>query len=79
MLAEYSPDTGNFTQIARQLLKEVAKRPGADRRSYAAQQCIFHYIADEQGLIVLCMADADAGSRIPFAYLQDIQVISALS
>jgi len=73
VLAEYSPDTGNFTQIARQILKEVAKRQGADRRSYAAQSSIFHYIVDEQGLVVLCMADSDAGSRIPFAYLQDIQ------
>jgi len=73
VLAEYSPDTGNFTQIARQLLREVAKRPGADRRSYAAQQCVFHYIVDEQGLVVLCMADVDTGTRIPFAFLQDIQ------
>jgi len=73
VLAEYSPDTGNFTQIARQILQEVAKRRGADRRSYAAQDSIFHYIVDEMGLVCLCMAHSSAGSRVPFAFLQDIQ------
>jgi len=74
VLAEYSPETGNFTQIARQLLAEVTKRnSGPDRRSYAAGNNVFHYIVAENNLVVLCMADREAGSRVPFAFLQDIQ------
>eukprot|EP01087_Luapelamoeba_hula_P015872 TRINITY_DN4800_c0_g1_i1.p1 TRINITY_DN4800_c0_g1~~TRINITY_DN4800_c0_g1_i1.p1 ORF type:complete len:273 (+),score=55.09 TRINITY_DN4800_c0_g1_i1:42-860(+) len=73
VLVEYSRDTGNFTQIARQLLVEIQRgNAGSDRRSYASGNMVFHYI-NQDNVTVLCMADEEAGSRIPFAFLQDIQ------
>src|SRR5690606_588895 len=33
---------------------------------------VFHYMSSEDGLIVLCMADAQTGNRVVFSYLQDI-------
>ncbi|KAL6061318.1 Vesicle-associated membrane protein 711 [Balamuthia mandrillaris] len=71
VLAEYSPNTGNFMDIARQLLREIPLHK--HRKSYAAQNTIFHYMVDDGGLIFLCMADADSGHRIPFSFLEDIR------
>lgn len=70
MLAEFSGTTTNASAIARQLLE---KAPGNDDMnvSYSQDRFIFH-VKRTDGLTVLCMADENAGRRIPFAFLEDI-------
>jgi vesicle-associated membrane protein 7 len=69
VLAEYSPNTGNFTDIARQLVREIPLH--SHKKSYAAKNMVFHYMAEDSGLIFMCMADADFGHRVPFMFLDD--------
>eukprot|EP01088_Endostelium_zonatum_P001992 TRINITY_DN12413_c0_g1_i1.p1 TRINITY_DN12413_c0_g1~~TRINITY_DN12413_c0_g1_i1.p1 ORF type:complete len:225 (+),score=26.46 TRINITY_DN12413_c0_g1_i1:70-744(+) len=73
VLAEYSPNSGNFTGIARQLLREVPIHK--HKKSYAAQNTIFHYMVDDNGLVFLCMADSESGHRVPFSFLEDVRTI----
>ncbi|KAL8090042.1 vesicle-associated membrane protein 711 [Apium graveolens] len=70
VLAEFSGTTTNASAIARQLLE---KAPGNDDMnvSYSQDRYIFH-VKRTDGLTVLCMADENAGRRIPFAFLEDI-------
>lgn len=70
MLAEFSGTATNASAIARQLLE---KAPGNDDMnvSYSQDRFIFH-VKRTDGLTVLCMADENAGRRIPFAFLEDI-------
>lgn len=70
VLAEFSGTTTNASAIARQLLE---KAPGNDDMnvSYSQDRFIFH-VKRTDGLTVLCMADENAGRRIPFAFLEDI-------
>lgn len=70
MLAEFSGTTTNASAIARQLLE---KAHGNDDMnvSYSQDRFIFH-VKRTDGLTVLCMADENAGRRIPFAFLEDI-------
>lgn len=70
VLAEFSGTTTNASAIARQILE---KAPGNDDMnvSYSQDRYIFH-VKRTDGLTVLCMADENAGRRIPFAFLEDI-------
>ncbi|WFD21220.1 hypothetical protein MCAP1_003481 [Malassezia caprae] len=45
----------------------------APRLSYAYEQWLFHYMADDEGLVYLAVADAAMGRRVPFAFLAEMQ------
>ncbi|WOG87776.1 hypothetical protein DCAR_0207007 [Daucus carota subsp. sativus] len=70
VLAEFSGTTTNASAIARQILE---KAPGNDDMnvSYSQDRYVFH-VKRTDGLTVLCMADENAGRRIPFAFMEDI-------
>lgn len=70
MLAEYTGTSGNFTTVTRRILEKIP--PQDDKKSYGYDRHMFHYIVDD-GITYLCMADADFGMRIPFAFLEDIK------
>jgi len=40
---------------------------------FHSKRQIFHYMSSVDGLIVLCMADAQTGNRVAFSFLQDVQ------
>uniref|UniRef100_A0A7N0R8D4 Uncharacterized protein n=1 Tax=Kalanchoe fedtschenkoi TaxID=63787 RepID=A0A7N0R8D4_KALFE len=70
VLAEFSATATNASAIAKQLLDKL---PGNEDShvSYSQDRFIFH-VKRTDGLTVLCMADDNAGRRIPFAFLEDI-------
>ncbi|CAI8586700.1 unnamed protein product [Vicia faba] len=70
VLAEFTGTTTNASAIARQILEKI---PGANDThvSYSQDRYIFH-VKRTDGLTVLCMADENAGRRIPFAFLEEI-------
>lgn len=45
----------------------------APRLSYAYEQWLFHYMADDDGLVYLAVADAAMGRRVPFAFLSEVK------
>lgn len=72
VLAEASVNPGgNEGEIARQILQTVPP-DAALKKSYGYQGQVFHYTSSEDGLIILCMADAATGNRVAFSFLQDI-------
>jgi len=71
VLAEYSPKTGNFTEIVRKILNQIPIH--RHKKTYAADDTLFHYLVDDNGLVFMCMADTAAGHRIPFALLDDVR------
>jgi len=71
VLAEGMLNPGNHTVIARRILEKIPKR--AHKKSYSYEGHVFHYLAEDDGLVVLCMADANTGHRISFACLGDIK------
>ncbi|KAL3675283.1 hypothetical protein R1sor_025231 [Riccia sorocarpa] len=72
VLAEFSAASGNASTIARRILEKLPA--AADTRvSYSQDRHIFH-ILKADGLTYLCMAHDSFGRRIPFAYLEDIQM-----
>ncbi|KAI5063861.1 hypothetical protein GOP47_0020531 [Adiantum capillus-veneris] len=74
VLAEFSAASGNAGAIARRLLENLAIAAGGDTRlSFAQDRYVFHIMRSEQ-LTFLCMANDTFGRRIPFAYLEDIQM-----
>lgn len=72
VLAEYSVVAGNASTIARRIL-EKSGTSGDNRISYTQDRHVFHILRSE-GLTFLCVADAQFGRRIPFAFLDDIQM-----
>eukprot|EP00005_Dracoamoeba_jomungandri_P006400 CAMPEP_0174262302 /NCGR_PEP_ID=MMETSP0439-20130205/12897_1 /TAXON_ID=0 /ORGANISM="Stereomyxa ramosa, Strain Chinc5" /LENGTH=190 /DNA_ID=CAMNT_0015346993 /DNA_START=53 /DNA_END=622 /DNA_ORIENTATION=+ len=72
-LAEYSPKSGNFKQIARQIIKEIPK--ANDKKSFKTQNYLFHHVSLANGLVFLCMVEGTGESqfRIPFMFLDDIK------
>ncbi|XP_058743084.1 vesicle-associated membrane protein 711-like [Vicia villosa] len=70
VLAEFTGTTTNASAIARQILEKI---PGDNDThvSYSQDRYIFH-VKRTDGLTVLCMADENAGRRIPFAFLEEI-------
>ncbi|CAL1375022.1 unnamed protein product [Linum trigynum] len=70
VLAEFSATATNASAIAKQILGKI---PGNDDShvSYSQDRYIFH-VKRTDGLTVLCMAEENAGRRIPFAFLEDI-------
>jgi len=72
VLAEYSPHTGNFVTIARQILQNAAFQK-AGKKSYVYGGKIFLYMKDDEGLIYLCMTDDENSYRVPFALMEDLR------
>ncbi|XP_019434739.1 PREDICTED: vesicle-associated membrane protein 711-like [Lupinus angustifolius] len=70
VLAEFSATSSNANTIAKQILDKI---PGTNDThvSYSQDRYIFH-VKRTDGLTVLCMADDNAGRRVPFAFLEEI-------
>uniref|UniRef100_A0A0E0QWC4 Longin domain-containing protein n=2 Tax=Oryza TaxID=4527 RepID=A0A0E0QWC4_ORYRU len=78
VLAEFSAVSGNAGAVARRILEKLP--PDAESRlCFAQDRYIFHVLrspppAAADGLTFLCMANDTFGRRIPFLYLEDIQM-----
>ncbi|CAH9090407.1 unnamed protein product [Cuscuta epithymum] len=70
VLAEHSATQTNASAIARQILEKIPGNTDSNV-SYSQDRYIFN-VKRTDGLTVLCVADDDAGRRIPFAFLEDI-------
>lgn len=74
VLSEFSVAAGNANAVARRILEKLPV-DGDARVSYTQDRHVFHILRGSHGnLIFLCMADAPFGRRIPFAFLDDIQM-----
>eukprot|EP00013_Stygamoeba_regulata_P026258 CAMPEP_0177658608 /NCGR_PEP_ID=MMETSP0447-20121125/16917_1 /TAXON_ID=0 /ORGANISM="Stygamoeba regulata, Strain BSH-02190019" /LENGTH=185 /DNA_ID=CAMNT_0019163257 /DNA_START=50 /DNA_END=604 /DNA_ORIENTATION=+ len=65
----FSP--GNHTVIARSILTKIPDK--SHKKSYAYQGQVFHYMADENKLVCLCMCDSSVQTRVAFLCLQEIK------
>uniref|UniRef100_A0A0E0B7Y9 Longin domain-containing protein n=1 Tax=Oryza glumipatula TaxID=40148 RepID=A0A0E0B7Y9_9ORYZ len=78
VLAEFSAVSGNAGAVARRILEKLP--PDAESRlCFAQDRYIFHVLRSPpptaaDGLTFLCMANDTFGRRIPFLYLEDIQM-----
>ncbi len=61
---------GNFEEIARQILKKASDIPS--KKTFTAQNYMFH-VQNDRGVTFLCVAEAELGHRIPYAFLNDIK------
>eukprot|EP00271_Cylindrocystis_brebissonii_P016168 TRINITY_DN39422_c0_g1_i1.p2 TRINITY_DN39422_c0_g1~~TRINITY_DN39422_c0_g1_i1.p2 ORF type:complete len:220 (+),score=53.64 TRINITY_DN39422_c0_g1_i1:171-830(+) len=74
VLAEFSALAGNVSSVARRILEKL-EHDGETRLSYMIDTNVFHVLMEEGGpLVFLCMADQQFGKRIPFVFLEDIQM-----
>jgi vesicle-associated membrane protein 7 len=69
ILAEYTPNTGNFAQVTKKILEKI--KPEEGRMTFLYDQHSFHIIVKE-GLTFLCMADEAFGRRVPFTFLEAV-------
>ncbi|KAL6857067.1 hypothetical protein ACP4OV_018449 [Aristida adscensionis] len=79
VLAEFSAVSGNAGAVARRILERLPPPPAAEPRLCLAQdRFIFHILRDPSaaaaGITFLCMANDTFGRRVPFLYLEDIQM-----
>nr|ACG37043.1 vesicle-associated membrane protein 714 [Zea mays] len=74
VLAEFAAVSGNAGAVARRILEKLP--PDAESRlCFAQDRYIFHVLrSDAAGITFLCMANDTFGTRIPFLYLEDIQM-----
>nr|GMD64655.1 vesicle-associated membrane protein 714 [Ipomoea batatas] len=72
VLAEFSAVTGNTGAVARRILEKL---PGEaeSRLCFSQDRYIFHILRSD-GLTFLCMANDTFGRRMPFSYLEDVQM-----
>uniref|UniRef100_A0A1J3GR17 Vesicle-associated membrane protein 711 n=1 Tax=Noccaea caerulescens TaxID=107243 RepID=A0A1J3GR17_NOCCA len=70
ILAEFSATSTNANTIAKQILEKIPG-DGDSHVSYSQDRYVFH-VNRTDGLTTLCMADENAGRRIPFSFLEDI-------
>jgi vesicle-associated membrane protein 7 len=61
-----------FLTAAETVLTRIEPKNAA-RLSYSYENWLFHYVADESGLIYLCTADGEMGRRLPFGFLSEVQ------
>ncbi|KAL6511048.1 hypothetical protein OROGR_022172 [Orobanche gracilis] len=84
VLAEFSAVTGNTGAVVRRILEKLCKtEPAESRLCFSQDRYIFHILRSD-GLTFLCMANdtfgrftvfcAPSSGRIPFSYLEDIQM-----
>jgi len=67
---EYSSSTGNFTQVAHDLLEKISVDKDS-RMTYTADHHTFNYVVRKE-LIYLCLADEEFGRAVPFAFLDKV-------
>uniref|UniRef100_K3YJ71 Longin domain-containing protein n=1 Tax=Setaria italica TaxID=4555 RepID=K3YJ71_SETIT len=73
VLAEFAAVSGNAGAVARRILEKLP--PDAEARlCFAQDRYIFHVLRGDAGITFLCMANDTFGRRIPFLYLEDIQM-----
>ncbi|KAH0659592.1 hypothetical protein KY289_028340 [Solanum tuberosum] len=72
VLAEFSAVTGNTGAVARRILEKLPDETES-RLCFSQDRYIFH-ILRSNGITFLCMANETFGRRIPFSYLEDIQM-----
>ncbi|RYR23441.1 hypothetical protein Ahy_B03g068664 [Arachis hypogaea] len=72
VLAEFSAVTGNTGAVARRILEKLPAE-AESRLCFSQDRYIFHILRSD-GLSYLCMANDTFGRRIPFSYLEDIQM-----
>ncbi|XP_019224472.1 PREDICTED: vesicle-associated membrane protein 714-like [Nicotiana attenuata] len=72
VLAEFSAVTGNTGAVARRILEKLPSETES-RLCFSQDRYIFHILRSE-GISFLCMANDTFGRRIPFSYLEDIQM-----
>ncbi|WVZ95598.1 hypothetical protein U9M48_041338 [Paspalum notatum var. saurae] len=73
VLAEFAAVSGNAGAVARRILEKLP--PDAESRlCFAQDRYIFHVLRSDAGITFLCMANDTFGRRIPFLYLEDIQM-----
>ncbi|KAK4358566.1 hypothetical protein RND71_020795 [Anisodus tanguticus] len=72
VLSEFSPVAGNTGAVTRRILEKL---PGEteSRLCFSQDRYIFHILRSD-GITFLCMANDTFGRRIPFSYLEDIQM-----
>ena len=80
VLAEFASTTGNFGDVAHQLVASVAKRTaGSSNKRRKSTYVVdgghaFHVISDD-GLIFIALADEAFGRRIPFVFLKRVSAL----
>ncbi|KAH9659835.1 Vesicle-associated membrane protein 714 [Citrus sinensis] len=72
VLAEFSAVTGNTGAVARRIIEKLPAESDS-RVCFSQDRYIFHILRSD-GLTFLCMANDTFGRRIPFSYLEDIQM-----
>ncbi|KAJ9699553.1 hypothetical protein PVL29_008240 [Vitis rotundifolia] len=72
VLSEFSAVSGNTGAVARRILEKLPAE--ADSRVCFSQDRYIFHILRADGLAFLCMANDTFGRRIPFSYLEDIQM-----
>ncbi|CCV00064.1 unnamed protein product [Malassezia sympodialis ATCC 42132] len=72
LVESHDPEHERFLTAATAILAKIDPAT-APRLSYAYEQWLFHYMADDDGLVFLAVADAAMGRRVPFAFLAEMQ------
>ncbi|OII76801.1 synaptobrevin family protein [Cryptosporidium andersoni] len=71
VLAEYTESIGNFSSIARLLLKHINNNKVA-KQTYTYDQYCFHYIVSDTGIMFMVMTEKDFSIVTAYEYLYDI-------
>ncbi|XP_047072445.1 vesicle-associated membrane protein 714-like [Lolium rigidum] len=75
VLAEFAAVSGNAGAVARRILEKLPAADAEPRLCFAQDRYIFHVLrSPADGLTFLCMANDTFGRRVPFIYLEDIQM-----
>ncbi|KAL3828585.1 hypothetical protein ACJIZ3_017387 [Penstemon smallii] len=74
VLAEFSAVTGNAGSVVRRILEKLSETESAESRLCFSQDHYIFHILRSDGLTFLCMANDTFGRRIPFSYLEVIQM-----
>ncbi|KAL4591746.1 hypothetical protein LXL04_004717 [Taraxacum kok-saghyz] len=72
VLSEFTVVTGNTGTIVRRILEKLPAK-AESRLCFAQDDYIFHILRSDS-LTFLCMANDTLGRRIPFSYLENIQM-----
>ncbi|RDY01090.1 Vesicle-associated membrane protein 714, partial [Mucuna pruriens] len=72
VLAEFSAVTGNTGAVSRRILEKLPAESDS-RLCFSQDRYIFHILRSD-GITYVCMANDTFGRRIPFSYLEDIQM-----
>ncbi|KAI0079781.1 VAMP/synaptobrevin-like protein [Panus rudis PR-1116 ss-1] len=70
ILAEHQSGARDFSNAVQTVLSKIP--PNNSKLTYVWEQYLFHYVS-EGGYIYLVMADDEAGRRMPFAFLTELQ------